>query len=87
VTGPRVLRLPTGGTSTILASDRDTGGAVFAAGESVVVRPPWRTPPPVRHGSSFAPDGVPDVVQQPAWRLLVWVHAHGRPASRARRGG
>ncbi len=174
MTGPRVLHLPTGETITILASDRDTGGAVseveallppglagpprhrhraqtetfavqegrlrvvlgrdvrvLAAGESVVVPPsvahafanPFGEParirvretpagpleerfvalagsgriPPLgllasvnaRHGLSSALDGVPDAVQEPAWRLLAWIHDHGRrtPPSRARRDG
>ena len=37
----------------------------------------------VRHDLSFALDGVPDVVQGPAWRFLAWLHARGR----GRRGG
>jgi quercetin dioxygenase-like cupin family protein len=43
----------------------------------------------VRHGLSFALAGVPDVVQEPAWRLLARLHARGRrgPVVRARRRG
>ncbi len=42
-----------------------------------------------RHGLSSALDGVPDVVQEPAWRLLAWIHEHGRrtPPSRVHRDG
>jgi mannose-6-phosphate isomerase-like protein (cupin superfamily) len=32
----------------------------------------------VRHGLPFAVHGVPDVVQEPVWRLLAWAHARGR---------
>ena len=40
----------------------------------------------VRHGLSFAVDGVPDLVQEPVWRLVARVHrVRLRPSWPARR--
>jgi mannose-6-phosphate isomerase-like protein (cupin superfamily) len=40
----------------------------------------------VRHGLSFAVHGVPDLVQEPVWRLLAWVHqVRSRRSEPARR--
>ncbi|MGY1644418.1 cupin domain-containing protein [Geodermatophilus sp. SYSU D00703] len=42
----------------------------------------------VRHGLSFAVHGVPDLVQEPVWRLLAWGHTvASRRSPRARREG
>lgn len=41
----------------------------------------------LRHGLPFAVHGVPDVVQEPGWRLLAWAHAQARRFTRRARPG